>query len=278
LTHLSPSYLLLGSAIHFLLIRISLSPLQITLLGSQLLSNSSGGAIASLKLDARARIFLRNQGTVVSSAMLVIGLSQTMSGSDWVNSRQFPPIHDYLRIHGSIEALSVPDDICAATRGTSGRGVPIVGLWAQASVIRVRVAVDFVKEHMKSPPFVIKARRRLKSVSQRQLVPIGSTYCIAGLSKTMAVLTAHGLQHVAIRVSKLELLPRQQASLGRRNLDEMTAELVVVDFEVAIRDHAEAAKARPRATDGEVVELLQPEGLVGRLALSLGHVELIGRN
>jgi hypothetical protein len=87
-------------------------------------------------------------------------------------------------------------------------------------------------------------------------VLIGSTYCIAGLSKTIAVLTAHGLQHVAIRVSKLELLPRQQASLRWRNLDEMTAELIVVDFEVAIRDYAEAAKARPRATDSEVVELL----------------------
>jgi hypothetical protein len=278
LTHLSPSYLLPGSAIHLLLIRISLSPLQIALLGSQFLSDSSGGAIAALELDARTRIFLRIQRTVVSSAMQVIRLGHTMSGSDWVNSRQFPPIHDHLRIHGSIEALSVLDDVCAATRGTSGSRVPIVGLWTEAKVFRLIVAGNFVEKGMKGAPLSIEVGRRLENVSQRQLVPIWSTYCIAGLSKTMAVLTAHGLQHVAIGVLKLELLPRQQTSLGRRDLDETTAKLSIVDFEVAIRDHAKAAKARPRATDGEVVELLQPKGLVGRLALSLGHVELNGRN
>jgi hypothetical protein len=82
LTHFSPSYLLPGSAVHFLLVRIRLSPLQIALLGSQLLSDSGGRAIAPLELDARAGIFLGVDGTVVSGAMLVIGLGQTMIESD----------------------------------------------------------------------------------------------------------------------------------------------------------------------------------------------------
>jgi hypothetical protein len=78
LTHFSPSYLLPRSAVYFLLIRIRLSPLQIALLRSQLLSDSSSRAIAPLELDARAGIFLRVNGTVISSAILVIGLSQTI--------------------------------------------------------------------------------------------------------------------------------------------------------------------------------------------------------
>jgi hypothetical protein len=87
-------------------------------------------------------------------------------------------------------------------------------------------------------------------------VLIRSTYCIAGLSKTIAVLTAHRLQHVTIRVSKLELLLRQQASLRQRNLNKITAKLVVVDFKVTIRNYAKVAKAQPRATDSKVVKLL----------------------
>jgi hypothetical protein len=74
LTYFLLSYLLPRSAVYFLLVRICLSPLQIALLGSQLLSDSGSRAIAPLELDARAGIFLRVNGTVVSSAMLVIGL------------------------------------------------------------------------------------------------------------------------------------------------------------------------------------------------------------
>jgi hypothetical protein len=171
----------------------------------------------------------------------------------------------------------VLDGICAATRGTSGRSVPVVGLNTQARVTRLRVAVNLVKEGMESLPIRIKARRRLQNVNKSQFVPIWPTYCIAGLSKAMAVLTAHGLQHVALSVSKLELLPGQQVSLELSDLDEATTQLVEVDFEVAISNHAEAAKARPGSADGKVGELLQPKGLVGRLALSLGHAELNGR-
>jgi hypothetical protein len=36
----------------------------------------------------------------------------------------------------------------------------------------------------------------------------------------MAVLTAHGLQHVALSVSKLKLLPGQQVSLKLSDLDK----------------------------------------------------------
>jgi hypothetical protein len=75
LTYFLLSYLLPRSAVYFLLVRICLSPLQIALLRSQLLSNSNSRAIAPLELDARAGIFLRVNRTVVSSAMLVIGLS-----------------------------------------------------------------------------------------------------------------------------------------------------------------------------------------------------------
>jgi hypothetical protein len=153
-----PSYLLLGSAVHFLLIRVSLSFLQSTLLGSNLLGDSSSGAIACLELDSGTRIGVGNQGTIVSSAVVSKWLGNTTIR---VRLGQFMPIKGNSRINCSIEALSMLNGVCAATSGTSETGVPILGTRAQSRVGRVGIACNFIQKTMKDLPVVVEARGRL---------------------------------------------------------------------------------------------------------------------
>jgi hypothetical protein len=107
---------------------------------------------------------------------------------------------------------------------------------------------------------------------------LGPTYSKAILTKVMAVLAAHSLQKVAIGTLEDELSPRQESCLVRSHLDEPAAQLVEIDLEIALSNGVETAKTRPGGANAKTLELLQPEGLVSRLSLAVGHVESICRD